>query len=465
MCLDGFKPPEDPQSIYGNQLELRPRMKQGGSLNRTAVPNTTFQYTTSKQRREWVRHTYPLGDYLIFSVIEQIPWHTYTWSGETTLAVPVSESDTDFTDMSVLARASTAAERPYTYFGGSVFEILHHLFPTIPLRDLVDPTGDIDILLHIPYPRLELPKEAEAAVEASALLSDVTAQGTLTPLAADFTKWVFNQFCLQLRRIPDKIWEDMFGDCESFDPFTVDPEGEITEIFKRGNVCVQRIPIVSDTMSKIQLVAQFPGLEPDHLVEFVVPLRKTDIDSATMFETSDTPTPIQRLNWRFPIVSFSSTIRSNAQAMRERSEINESAKHKFWNHVGRQQYLNRLIPHISKDDFEYEKTKLAHSIFFMCIQLFLLKKSGFLTQSLIDSMISNMLPLAFEDSYDRLGRRISVGISGTHIRVYELKGTPFEGQTYADILREIAPRFHIAAAVKKGGRRRTRRLKSQRRRL
>jgi hypothetical protein len=372
-----------------------------------------------------------------------------------------------------MVQASTADRKPYEYFGGSVFEVLAHLYPPKDgypvLEDTVDPTGDIDILLHVPHPVFPNPSDLHELMEASPFATDVDTHGQLTPLTRDFMLWVFDTFCKQLERIPTGIWEDMFGDAEVFDPH-VDSEGTVEKVFQRGRVVVVWIPLTENgNMSKIQLIVKFPGIEPDHLLEFVLSFRKTE--NPVMLDYTEPPYDrIELHGGEFPIESFGSVIRGNADALGHRSEAiaDPVYKHKYWNHVGRQQYLNALLPRLLESEkgilTPAQYKDLSRSLFSLCVQLFQLKRSGVVDQETVYSMISNMYPFLFENRYDRRGYRVPIGLQGIQISIYDLRDTPYKDTTYLNVIRDVAPSFQ----VQKGGTRRqlkrqTRRRKTSRR--
>lgn len=332
-----------------------------GGLDIIPVKDSEFKYTVDPERILWTKNVFPISPYLL-QMIQSIPWNSYRFEGETTLWTEkdVNSNSNNFNieapigvmpveKHNVNVSATTNDITPYAYFGGCVYEILNTRYKSISdLRQFVDPTGDIDVAVCLPKITPSVKryyidyhfKNVKASNNVSGL--------EITDLVDDYTRWIFNEFEKQLTK-SIVLFEKLFENTIEFD-FSEAQEGIIDLSKKIGNVWLIRSINLPGSMIKIQFVCKFVGMEvAEHLIEFIlhldtVPTNGSLNDSiemlkkeSFMFET-------------FPIMKFSQLLKGNIQtSLENRLKFwNTRLRHKFYNHVGRIQYLNRLLPKLIK---------------------------------------------------------------------------------------------------------------------
>ncbi len=317
-------------------------MVKGGFEVRPVRPSD-FKYTISDQRMQWNFRTFPIGPHLL-QVVQSIPWRTYRFDGPVRLTVGnIVET--------FHCVASTEKYPHYYYFGGSVYEILQTVYPTekgFPrIRDYIDPTGDIDVLLLTPTIHVDSKND----ISNDMVLTDSDGRLAMNEFVDHYTRWVFEQFMTQLDTISNRLWNHLFQDSEPFD-YHANAEGNHADIvFQKGNVWLTRIPLLNSNMVKIQLIVKYKGLDADHILEIVMPLTRGH--DVLKDHTHQHASEMDILPGEFPISSFVELLDGNVGACRERIELwNTPICHKFYNHVGRLQYLNKLLPLILQNPFD-----------------------------------------------------------------------------------------------------------------
>ena len=348
-----------------------------GSLNINVVKNSDFKYTLDPNRKAWVRHIFPIGQYLI-PLIQAIPWQSYRWEGiipawistDSGNAKKVFEKskkqyttliDEDHLIVNLNTVASTSSNLYYRFFGGCVYEILKTEYKNINIREYIDPTGDIDILLSMPYLNWV---DDEAAIKLGDnydfdeyyFTESVASQKSMNALLNDYTQWIFNCMKSQLEKIPQTVFENMFVDSVPFD-LADDPEGAYSDlIFERGNIRLVRTFSLGEAgrggMIKIQLIAKFNDMtKSDHIVEFVLPLTQAINDTQGSMLGGENKSFFGKttlLSGGFPVETYSELLKGNIDAAITRVVALNSPTpdlyHKFFNHIGRLKYLNIIIP-------------------------------------------------------------------------------------------------------------------------
>lgn len=434
-----------------------------GGFEVIPVRDSDFKYTVSEQRIQWNKYTFPIGQYLIRAV-QNIPWKTYTFDGEVHLRISKDRNnnegitDDDYEYKSYRCTASTHTYPHYHYFGGAVYEILQTVYPVAKgfprIRDFMDPTGDIDVLLFTPH--LEV---LDTKNDIDDMMLEVDADGTLKVNAFidDYTTWVFEHFKAQLAKISPILWNHMFEDTEPFD-YRKNSEGQYADrAVQFGNVWLVRTLPLDAGMVKIQMIVKYKGLESDHILELVMPLRNGDdvLKDLTHRHMDD----MDLLPGEFPISSFKELIDGNVDASERRKVLwNTNIRHKLYNHVGRLQYLNQLLPAILQNPYDsttpisiqYSKDKFlsfATSIEKLVKFLFKQKMEGTLCQfdytydgsgsclneqDILNSMGENLVSYMFRESYNsRTKRRDTVlglnylRMNKVHYDTYQIVGSVF----------------------------------------
>jgi hypothetical protein len=307
-----------------------------------------FKYTNSAQRKEFVRRAYPFFDDLV-RIPTRIPWTTYEYEGSTTFLVEAeSGKKSDDFQSEFAIKAAYPDLIPYYFFGGCCYEILHKLIKKeelfgadasarIPsIRELLDPTGDIDIQLFRPRISTVLPDEV--------LDFDIKTKESTQPneFIDHWSHWIFTH----VTRIfmETELANRLSALCDDFDYTEDDEARSAIEQVKLGKIYILRT--VYNENLKIQCLVKFTGVEKsDHILEFVYPLRTKEDRDNVKFRQEYFEIQSMRIN-NIRIQSFAELLRENVDSISNRSVFigNLELQHKFYNHVQRLIYLNHIIP-------------------------------------------------------------------------------------------------------------------------
>jgi len=326
-----------------------------GGLNLKKVEDSEFKYTRNTDRIKWTKHAIPIGEYLI-TCVRNIPWLDYKYSGKTTLWVADEESRCTSDEIEIYA---DLPREPYYFFGGCVYEILNALalaersrhpdIPYVNLRDYVDPTGDVDVKLVLP--RVRPAQEVDFDYSEYVLKDDGT---HMTALLDHYTQWIFDKLREQIESHA-AIFDRLFENTERFELAEEPLEAAHADVFVRiGNIWLVRVLDTDLPMVKIQVVAKFLDTEPDHILELVLELTKK-CDGNTIFQLDIAPlTSITTVKHGLRMSALSELIDGNNGGIKSRLKTHndDELRHKFFNHVGRLQYLNNYLPTLSPRDRE-----------------------------------------------------------------------------------------------------------------
>jgi hypothetical protein len=457
---------------------------QRGGMNLQAIHDHDFKYTTDRSRIIWNKNVFPIGPYLVFAV-KTIPWSSYQFDTMVNLPyndINAPEAAGGFTMQAAFnppimpfhVRATNDNGLPYYFFGGSVYEILHNMYRDYPYPDLhryVDPTGDLDIHLRLPTKiTVDRPAGLEPYTHCFNEIATLVEHGggraptlsnplTMNALVDDYTRWVMDQLYRQLM-IP--VFSKLFGAARRCN-YRRNFEASYADIaIPVGNLWLVRTFAPPYSMIKIQLLAQFEGMtEPDHILEFVIPCSIDITLESDMFpprypvDHTVLHRPESILDG-IPVESISRLINGNRDSISNRYRLwNTDIRHKFYNHVGRLQYLNQLLPHIlylakkrvSADApsgiiriDESQSATFGDNVMYLCVLLDQLEAAGHMCKfdfrhragdscdpSLIRlSMTENIVRMLFWTYTFRRGTFVSTqhGIYGAGSHVYSVEGTP-----------------------------------------
>ena len=333
-----------------------------GGFDVVTLKDTDFRYTRSAQRIDWTKNAYSIGPYFI-DMIRSIRWNEYGFKGDATFTSPavlveggkkIKETEV----RSIPVTASLSGPFSFYFFGGCVYEILNSELPTPPpgsrpsLRDYVDPTGDVDVLVSMPTVRFD-DKTIGDEVDDYFLKPGDDGTPVLNEVLDDYSKWLLTQIQTWLEELQKKpIFDRLFGNTVAFDhKANKNDETFHADISVRiGNLWLVRVPLLDSGMLKIQIAVQFEGTEPDHILECVIPIESKPENG---FVLNRSVYEFQKkyfvLNETLPLQSYCSLIEDNRNAMLARYKFakDEDSRHKFFNHIGRMQYLNQLFQFIN----------------------------------------------------------------------------------------------------------------------
>ena len=339
--------------------------------NLAVVRDNDFKYTTSVNRQNFVRHTYPIIDQLI-SLPSRIPWQTYGFEGvleHTYLWEEGRELHKVQIPTQVVARYNEGTQ-VCSFFGGCCYEILHNqiknrrilgdekaaLAP--PLRHFLDPTGDVDIhFLRPPFDNVEYRPNVEPG--ANPIIDAILAEPVNTIVHDDndytdttftepnalirhWTAWVHAQVVAAVRTLG--IAETLAAVTEETD-YRTNYEGSRADLAEQvGNIWVLRTFI--NGMAKIQLLVKYNDVaESDHMLEFVHRMNKNEANYVKTGKERTRNSESLHLNGLI-IQGIPDLIQGNLSGLTDRARLigNVNLQHKFYNHIGRLQYLNHIVP-------------------------------------------------------------------------------------------------------------------------
>ena len=378
--------------------------KQIGGINITPVKDSEFKYTIDPDRKIWNKNLFPIRIFIL-EAIQRIPWNKYTFEGNCIFMK--NEWDAEKEENIIVPRelnvyADNSKGLPYNFFGGSVYEILNHIYSGADfpkLHDYVDPTGDLDILLTYPS-HIRIPKEHpfEFIRYHFNEIVEENENGSLkkpisyNALTDDWTKWIMNEV---EKIFKNKYYQRLF---ENTIPFDVKEDIETVNadlIIELGNLKLTRT-YVNNSMIKIQLVAKYEEMtEPDHIFEFVITAAAVpdpvDTLDRYLIKKEYLSKPESPIFENVPIQRIIDLITGNREALVARQPLwDKITKHKVFNHVGRMQYLNQLLPKILvlKDNsfpitipnpirnYEGDEYNFGFFLSDFCIALLKIKKEG-----------------------------------------------------------------------------------------
>jgi hypothetical protein len=344
------------------------RMK-GGSFNfvKRVVKDSDFKYTTDPERILWVKNVFPVGQLLI-NAIQSIPWNSYRYNGDITLwkqhyqtGTRLSDEfhgDVVFESVAGHIEATTQNELPFVFIGGSAYEVLNTAYkgPEFPsLHKYVDPTGDIDIELRLP----EITNIEGVRDPPRFLYEDIS--GTIiSPFVENYIDWVFNNLYNALK-VFEKDFDYLFPTSVDFD-YLENHEGQHAIDAKSiGRLWLLKIPLFERGMYKIQLNAKFNGMnDSDHMMEFILNV-DNNLQTAAIIKPGPSFNAKEFLNTplNLRVHSIPYLYMGNVEASKARIVgWNTHERHKFYNHIGRLQYLNLLTPALYFGNVQIHKDKL-----------------------------------------------------------------------------------------------------------
>ena len=304
-----------------------------GGFDPIVIRPEDFKYTKDKERIIWTTNAYNVALFLL-DVVKQIPWDKYTFNGISIVWEPNTDGEFILVQKNVKASYIKLSEKfiPYCLFGGSCYEILNNLY-NLNLHDFVDPTGDIDIKINLPYYEIETKSEINHSY-----IFTSTDETELLPHINDLTGWILNQIELLVQNIPKNVFSNMIPCTEG--EVLIELEGKVDIIKQIDNLWLLRS--IGNSLLKIQLVCKFEGMQkPDHIMEYMFSY-VYDVNNV------DEPSGIRYKNnvnkGGFIIQTNEQLIQDNIYAMQPRKETyNTTNQHKWFNHVQRLKFLNNNI--------------------------------------------------------------------------------------------------------------------------
>jgi hypothetical protein len=341
------------------------RRRVHGGLDIIPLKNSEFKYTIDPQRILWTKNVYPISGYLL-QLLQSIPWNSYRFEGDVKLwtdntvnsnkeySEAVLEEDVSAVSHDVRITATTDGITPYLYFGGGAYEILNTRYKAMTnLRNFVDPTGDIDVAICLPKitPDTKIAGKDYYDYHFNNLkVGNNTSGLIMSDLLDTYTRWIFNEFEKKISGIHEALFAQLFANTIEFD-FKEAEEGTVDISKKVGHIWIVRSINIPVNMIKIQLICKFKDMEKaDHLIEFVLYVDKTPTPMHYLNDSIKNISDEMQMFDSYPLINFVKMIRGNIDtSLENRIKFwNTCIRHKFYNHVGRIQYLNDLLPRLIK---------------------------------------------------------------------------------------------------------------------
>ena len=313
-------------------------------MNIKKVKETNFKYTTNKERKKYIKQLYPYGEYLI-ELISKIPWNEYKYQGEFRAWYMNENDQFKYDDLEVEAQYKKSTT-PFYFFGGASYELLNSTYKSVDLHKYVDPTADIDIGLQLPFVEIE---KSEKEYIHYFFDSEERSFDSLSKLVKDFTNWVLEQTVSIFEKIPSSIFDDIFGDCENIS------SKDYRTVRKKIGF---RLFYENDAV-KIQGVCKFRDVSEEHFLELILSLN--DLEDTVFLNRKSKS--LLKLKENIYITDIKSLFIGDMIALQTRihavntNEYKE-LKHKFYNHIGR---FNYLIEFISKSIIKENRLNLSTS--------------------------------------------------------------------------------------------------------
>jgi hypothetical protein len=182
-----------------------------------------------------------------------------------------------------------------------------------------------------------------------------------TRLIEDYTDWVMDEFAKNLKKYKrGGLFDLLFGNTIPFN-LENDAEGRYADrILCIGNLKLVRSYLPYMGLIKIQLIARFTGMKrSDHICEFLLDMPYKPGSHLTLRDYEAYEHKFHILKG-YPLSNFAELVRGNIDSLINRYALfNGDLRHKFYNHVGRMQYLHDFFKNNLNPYYEDDNTKLT----------------------------------------------------------------------------------------------------------
>jgi hypothetical protein len=295
-------------------------------MNIKSIKESSFKYTTNKERKKWIKHLYPFGEYFIH-LFSKIDYNDYSYKGKFRAWYVVGDDEYKYDDINIEAKHKKSLT-PFYYFGGVSYELLNETYKCVDLHKYVDPTADIDIELELPFVQID---ETKKEYMNYFFDSEKPSFETLSHFVKDYIEWLFEEIKKLFESIPKHIFDDIFGECENI-------YGDVTVRNK-----IKLITYYDNNNLRIQGLCKFKDIPEDHFFEMILGLN--DLEEPTVLNKGQ---KLLKLKKDVYILDLKSLFMGDMLALQTRihalnSNENKYLKHKFYNHIGRFDYLLQFI--------------------------------------------------------------------------------------------------------------------------
>ena len=300
----------------------------GGFKNK--VTDIDFKYTTDPSRIVWVKTFYPhLGT--LVNAIQSINYNSYEYAGTCIFRIKQTPKGSDQSTYTfIIENIIPNSKLGYYFFGGICYELLNDSSKNNPpLSNYVDPTGDIDVIVKVPEPRIKkLIKLFKTFENYDGYDILVLFGKNVNPYYTHIARWIYSKFV--------SVVEGLNLNIDGSVPFEINEY--VNAIFadvKVGNAHVVMY-LENENTIKIQLVFKIvsEGMTViDHVVEFLIspPVYQDELQTIVVKDK------------QIHMQDMMSLFRDNFDAHQKRTQIvrvNDNTKyHKVINHTSRILYL------------------------------------------------------------------------------------------------------------------------------
>lgn len=320
-------------------------------MNIKPIKESNFKYTTNKERKKWIKHLYPFGEYLIH-LFSKIEFNDYSYKGKFRAWYINEDDEFKYDDLYIETKHKKSAH-PYYFFGGVSYELLNEYHKCVDLHKYVDPTADIDIGIQLPFVEMNtIEKNSDKDYLNYFFDSEKKSFETLNDFVKDYIEWLFEQIKKLFESIPQSIFDDIFGECENIN----------SKDSKNSTIIRKKIKLTTfyeNDMIKIQGLCSFNDVPEDHFFEMILTLN--DLEDTVFLNKS--VKNLLKLKEDIYITDLKSVFIGDMIALQTRIQaINNNEykelKHKFYNHIGR---FNYLIEFISKCVLQENRLNLSNN--------------------------------------------------------------------------------------------------------
>lgn len=358
-----------------NQKTLKKKSMKGGI--KTKISNIDFKYTLSKERKTWVKNVYSSMN-ILTSIISDIPWNTYQFNNNAIITIAGFEDDETATIISEhgINVKSNINGIKYTFLGGICYELLSDYYKNVEMSWFIDPTGDIDINIVVPF--IEKNEEIKKIVTDNAKLYPsyayisakfklMNADNVINPYYKNIIDWILLEMKNRLIQLD---LNKLFPNSVEFDISEYEdiPTKNKIESMGFNDIIIGNIHLISyiSNTSNDELIENFEGRlndiriqiivkivennisKIDHLLEMIIPCNPNIIPDVPTFKKEKVFNNfILDINDKtYSIDNLDKLADDNIIAYNSRLEfiqnMDKNNIHKTLNHIGRLLYLYEL---------------------------------------------------------------------------------------------------------------------------
>jgi len=363
-----------------------------------------LKYTNDNNRIKWVQNVYP-NMYKLLPIIHNIPYDTYEYNGVIDVTYCTYKDlgrEVEKVDLEEKQHVVhiDSKESTYCLFGGCCYPLIETEYfqsndttnhKMRPINELMDFTGDIDMLLNFPIKidntdnqyTNELSEHIKQLLNKDVLEIETYCkyytESSLNPPLLHYVNWFFQQ-------LKDNFTEDvimtLFPSAESF---TIEEYEDIPSKYKQANLGYNHVKVGNaflvsyldnGNMFRFQIVMKFDKVI-DHVIEYILELHDDyeytpTIEANTYVKsiaTNRTSRIFQLPKQKYNILIFKNLMDKelvSAYSSRKTMIEEKDLIHKPINHIARLLYMLNLIEY-SNSIQEYASKEDAHHVVYYFI--------------------------------------------------------------------------------------------------